>query len=121
MSNARSTSSLPIYTTGLGWLVVLGCAFGAVANLTSGFGYTPGDQWAIAVVVAAAALVVAGMLSFGRTSRWISLGLATVGALTAGFLLVWTVVVPLVALAFIVLFVKSALQQRPVVGGMRAG
>lgn len=93
MASERSISSLPIYTTGLGWLVVLGCAVGAVADLTSNLGYTPADQWAIPVVVAAAALVVAGMLSFGKASRWLAIGLATVGALTAGFMLVWTVVV----------------------------
>ncbi|HEX4897135.1 MAG TPA: hypothetical protein VFV53_02100 [Candidatus Limnocylindrales bacterium] len=121
MANERSTSSLPIYTTGLGWLVVLGCAYGVVANLTSSFGYTPADQWAIAVVVAAAALVLAGMFSFGKTSRWLSLGLATVGALTAGVFLLQTLVVPVVALVFIVLFVMSALRRRPVIGGVGAG
>lgn len=121
MASGRSTSSLPIYTTALGWLVVVGCGLSVVANLTSSFGYAPEDKWSILVVVAAAVLVVAGMLSFGKTSRWLSIGLATVGALTAGFFLVWTSVVPAVALAFIVLFVMSALRRRSVVGGVGAG
>lgn len=123
MANERSTSSLPIYTTGLGWFVVLGCAFGAVANLTSTFGYAPADQSVvfIAVVAGAAALVVAGMLSFGKASHWLSIGLATVGALTAGVFLIWTIVVPVGALVFIVLFAMSALRRRPVVGGVGTG
>jgi len=123
MAGERSSSSLPIYTTGLGWLVVVGCAFGVVANLTTTFGYTSEDQWAITALVLgpAAALVVAGMLTFGRTSRWLSLGLAMVGALTAGTLLVWTLAVPLIALAFIVLFAMSTLQSRSVAGGFARG
>jgi hypothetical protein len=121
MAGERSTSSLPIYTAGMGWFVVLGCAFGAVANLTSTFGYASADQWSILVLVAAVALVVAGMLSFGKASRWLSIGLATVGALTAGFFLIWTIVVPVGALVFIVLFAMSALRRRPVVGVVGAG
>jgi hypothetical protein len=109
-ASVRPTRALPIYTTGLGWLVVVGCVFSVVANLTSTFGYAPADQWAIFVVVAAAALVAAGMLSFGKTSRWLSIGLATVGALTAGYMLIWTIAVPVVALVFIVLFALGALR-----------
>jgi hypothetical protein len=116
MATERSTSSLPIYVRALGWLVVVGCGWSVVANLTLSSGFTPGDQWSILVAIAAAALVVAGMLSFGKTSRWLSIGLATVGALTAGLYLVWTLAVPLVALAFIVLFAWSALRRHPAAG-----
>jgi hypothetical protein len=102
---------LPFYTAGLGWLVVVGCGYGVVADLMGTAGYGPGDKWAIAVFVVAAALVVAGMLSFGKTSRWLSFGLATVGALATGFFLSWTLAVPVIALVFIVLFLISTLRK----------
>ncbi|MEO8463401.1 MAG: hypothetical protein ABI555_09320 [Chloroflexota bacterium] len=120
MAIERSTSSLPIYTTVAGWLVVVACGFAVVADLTSTFGYLPEDQGGIPIFVAAAALVVAGLLSFGRTSRWLSFGLATLGALATGLFLIWTMAVPVVALVFIVLFAMSTLRRRPVAGRVAA-
>jgi len=64
------------------------------------------------IYVAAAVLVAAGLFAFNRTSPWLAVALVTLGALVGGFLLVWTLVVPVLALLLIVLFARGALRSR---------
>ena len=109
LTAAGSTRALPIYTTVLAWLFAAGCVAMAIwvpvfdrANweLVGSIGY-----------LAAGVLVAAGWVALGRTSPRLAVALVTLGALVGGFFLVWTVVVPVLALILIVLFARGALRR----------
>ena len=98
--------AVPLYTTVLAWLFVAACAIEAIyqplfdkanSQVTGDVGY-----------LVAAVLVAAGLLTFRRTSPWLSVALVTLGALVGGVMLVWTLVIPIVAIVLIVLFVMNA-------------
>ena len=106
---AGSTRAQPIYTTVLAWLFAAGCVAMAIwvpvfdrANweLVGSIGY-----------LLAGVLVAAGWFAVGRTSPRLAVTLVTLGALVGGFFLVWTVVVPVLALILIVLFARGALRR----------
>jgi hypothetical protein len=60
--------------------------------------------------LAAAVMVAAGLLTFRRGSPRLAVALVTVGASAGGLFLAWSLVVPIAALALIVLFARSALR-----------
>jgi hypothetical protein len=108
LANASSPRTLPTYTILLAWLFAAACAAMAI--------YVPladSANWELigsVMYLAAAALVAAGVLAFGRTSRWLAFALVTVGALVGGVFLVWTLVAPILALVLIVLLARGALR-----------
>jgi tryptophan-rich sensory protein len=104
----RSTPALPIYTTVLAWLFAAACV--AMAIWVPVFDKANWELVGSIIYVAAAVLVVAGVLAFSRTSPWLAVALVTLGALVGGFFLVWTLVVPILALALIVVFARGALR-----------
>ena len=108
MASAASSRSLPISTAVLAWLFAAACA--AMAIYVPVFDSANSELLGSVICLAAAALVVAGLLAFNRTSPGLAVGLVTVGALVGGFGLVWTLVAPILALVLIVLFAWGALR-----------
>jgi hypothetical protein len=97
--------ALPLYTAVLAWLFVAACLFEAI--------YQPVFDKVNSQVVGdvgylvAGVLVAAGLLTFRRTSPWLSVALVCLGALVGGVMLVWTLVIPIAALVLIVLVVLN--------------
>jgi len=112
IASPRSTHTLPIYTTVLAWLFAAACV--AMAIYVPVFDRANWELMGSIVYLAAAVLVVAGLFAFSRTSPWLAFALVAVGALAGGIFLVWTLVVPIVALALIVLFASGALRSSAV-------
>ncbi len=103
--------AVPIYTTVLGWLFVAACAIEAIyqpvfdkanSQVSGDVGY-----------LVAAVLVAAGLLTYRSTSPRLSVALVTLGALVGGVMLVWTLVMPIIAMALVVLFVMNARRSSP--------
>lgn len=105
---AGSTRTLPTYTTMLAWLFAAACA--AMAIYVPVFDKANWELMGSVIYIAAAVLVVAGWFALGRTSPWLAVALVTLGALAGGLFLVWTLVMPIAALALIVLFARGALR-----------
>jgi len=103
-----STRALPIYTTVLAWLFAAACV--AMAIYVPVFDKANWELMGSIFYAAAAALVVAGLFAFSRTSPWLAVALVTLGALAGGVFLVWTLVAPILALVLIVLFARAALR-----------
>jgi hypothetical protein len=103
--SARSRA-LPVYTTVLAWIFAAICAVMAVA-----VPIFDRANWELAgsiLYVLAALLVITGLFAFSRASRWLAAGLVVAGALAGGVFLIWTLVVPLMGLALILLTVRAA-------------
>ena len=99
---------MPIYTTVLAWLFAAACV--AMAIYVPVFDKANSALMGNVMFAAAGVLVAAGVLAFGRTSPRLAVALVTVGALVGGLFLVWTLVMPIAALALIVLFARGALK-----------
>jgi hypothetical protein len=106
VATTRSSHAMPLYTTVLAWLFAAACLFEAIylpvfdkasSQMSGDIGY-----------LVAAVLVAAGLLTARRTSPWLSATLVILGALVGGVMLVWTLIVPILALALIVLAVLNA-------------
>jgi uncharacterized membrane protein YphA (DoxX/SURF4 family) len=106
VATTRSSYALPIYTTVLAWLFVAACLFEAIYQPV--FDKANSQVIGDAGYLVAAVLVAAGLLTSRRTSPWLSVTLVTLGALVGGAMLVWTLVVPVLALVLIVLVVLNA-------------
>lgn len=105
------TKALATYTI---WLARIFAAVCLIASIDYfAFNKASGAKDAAVALLVAAVLVGAGSLSVGRTSSWLTAALITLGALAGGVLLVWTLLVPIAALALIVLFVRDALRSAP--------
>jgi hypothetical protein len=107
-ASAGPARSLPIYTTVLAWLFVAACV--AMAIYIPVFDKANWELMGSIVYLTAAVLVAAGWFAFRRTSPWLAVALVTLGALAGGVFLVWTLVMPIAALALIVLFARGALR-----------
>ena len=103
-----STRALPIYTTVLAWFFAAACV--AAAIYIPVFDKANWELMGSIVTLAAGVLVAAGLLAFGRTSPRLAVALVTLGALAGGLFLVWTLVMPIAALALIALFARGALR-----------
>jgi hypothetical protein len=108
MATAGSTRSLPIYTTVLAWLFAGACV--AMAIWVPVFDKANWELIGSVMCLAAAALIVAGLFAFSRTSPRLAIALVSFGAFAGGLFLVWTLVAPILALALIVLFARGALR-----------
>lgn len=111
MSSFASTGSnrpLPIYTTVLAWLFIAACV--AMAIYVPLFDRANWELMGSIVSLVAAVLIATGLFALGRTSRWLAIALVTLGALAGGLFLVWTLVMPIAALALIALFARGALR-----------
>jgi len=108
LASARSSRAMPIYTTALAWLFAAACV--AMAIYVPLFDKASWELMGSIFYLVAAALVVAGLFAFGRTSPWLAVALVSLGALAGGLFLVWTLVAPILALVLIVLFARGALR-----------
>lgn len=107
-ARTRPTRAMPVYTTVLAWLFAAACAFMAILALVSN---DPNwERLTSLVYLAATVLVAAGLYAFRRGSPRLAFALVALGALDGGFFLVWTLVIPVLGLALIVLFARSALR-----------
>jgi hypothetical protein len=97
--------ALPVYTTVLAWFVA--AASVAAAILLPLFDKST-ELLLSVILIPAGVLVAAGWFAFRKTSAWLSVALVTVGALACGVGLVWTLFMPIAAIALIVLFALSA-------------
>jgi hypothetical protein len=107
-SQPGSARSLPIYTMVLGWLFAAACI--AMAIWIPLFDRANWELTGSILYLAAGLLVAAGLVAFNRTSTRVAFALVTVGALAGAVGLVWTLVVPIVALVLIALFAQAALR-----------
>ena len=106
-ASTPSTYTLPRYTVWLARIVAAGLVVGGVYEAAFG----SGDSYrglAAVVFFAGAALIAAGLFAFTRTSPWVAVALVFLGAGIAGAMLWWTIGVPIVAIALVVLFVLGA-------------
>lgn len=98
------------HTFALAWFFVAACLLGALQVVLADHAIpnvlTGPDN--VVVLFAAAALVAAGMRTFGSTSPWLATALITVGAIAGSIGLVWTIVAPFVAIVLIVLCAVDA-------------
>jgi hypothetical protein len=108
MATARSTRTLPIYTTALAWFFVAACA--AMALYVPLFDKANWELMGSVFYLVAAGLVAAGLFAIRRGSPRLAVALVTIGALTGGLFLVWTLIAPIIAIALIVLFAFGALR-----------
>lgn len=108
LAQSGSTHTLPIYTTVLAWLFAAACV--AMAIYVPVFDNANWELTGSLIYLAAGVLVAAGLLAFGRTSPRLAVALVTFGALAGGLFLVWTLVMPIAALALIALFARGALR-----------
>ena len=108
LAQSGSTHTLPIYTTILAWLFAAACI--AMAIYVPVFDRANWELMGSIVNLAAGVLVAAGLLAVGRTSPRLAVALVTLGALAGGLFLVWTLVMPIAALALIALFARGALR-----------
>lgn len=102
------THAMPIYTIVLAWFFAAACA--AMAIYVPLFDKANWELTGSILYFAAGLLVVAGLFALGRTSPWLAVALVSLGALAGGLFLVWTLVVPIVALVLIALFARGALR-----------
>jgi hypothetical protein len=102
-----STYPLPRYTVWLARIVAAGCMVGGVYEAAFGSGDSYRSLAAVMFFVGAA-LIVAGLFAFTRTSPWAAVALVFLGAGIAAALLWWTIGVPVVAIVLIVLVVLGA-------------
>jgi hypothetical protein len=107
-ASAGPTRTLPIYTTVLAWVFVAACA--AMALYIPLFDKANWELMGSVFYLVAAGLVAAGLFALRRGSPKLAVALVTVGALLGALFLVWTLVVPILALALIVLFAFGALR-----------
>jgi hypothetical protein len=114
LAQPGSFHALPIYTRVLGWFFAAACA--AMAIWVPVFDNANWQLVGSILYLAAAVLVVAGLLAYGRVSPWLAVALVTLGALVGGFSLVWTLVAPILALVLIALFAWGALRGSSVAG-----
>lgn len=103
---ARPGQSMPIYTTVLAWLFVAACAAEAIYQPV--FDKANSELVGVVGYALAAVLVAAGIIAFGRAVPRLAVVLVTVGALLGAVMLVWTLLVPVMALILIVLFALGA-------------
>jgi hypothetical protein len=102
----QSGRALPLYTVVLAWLFAGACLFEAIYQPV--FDKANSEVSGDVGYFVAAVLVAAGLLTARRTSPWLSATLVILGALVGGVMLVWTLIVPILALALIVLAVLNA-------------
>ena len=101
-----TSSRLALWTNGLGLLLGVGYLFagmiGWFADVSDG---DRGDLafWLV-LLLGGGALLLAGLFASGLP-RGVALALALVGALAGALALIWSILVPLVALVFVVLLV----------------
>jgi hypothetical protein len=107
-ARTHPSQALPIYTAWLARLFVVACVVAGLSFFM--FNDAEGHEIAAVILLAAAVLVAAGLFAFGRTSAWLAVALVTLGALAGGGVLVWTLVMPIAALALIVLFARNGLR-----------
>jgi hypothetical protein len=106
-ASTPSTYTLPRYTVWLARIVAAGLLAGGVYEA----GFASGDPYrslAAVLFFAGAVLIAAGLFAFARTSPWVAVALVFIGAAIAAALVWWTIGVPIVAIALIVLFVRGA-------------
>jgi hypothetical protein len=106
-ASTTSTYALPRYTVWFARIMAVGLIVGGVYEAAFGSG-DPYRGLAAVLFFAGAALIAAGLVAFTRTSPWVSVALVFLGAGIAGVLVWWTIGVPIVAIALIVLFVLGA-------------
>jgi|NGEPerStandDraft_6_1074524.scaffolds.fasta_scaffold106812_2 hypothetical protein len=105
-SHPAHARALPIYTTVLAWLFVAACALEAVYQPV--FDKTNSELVGVVGYAIAAVLVAAGIIAFRGEAPRLAVVLVTVGALLGAVMLVWTLLVPIMALTLIVLFALGA-------------
>ena len=102
----RPGHAMPIYTMVLAWLFVAACAAEAIYQPV--FDKANSELVGVAGYLVAAVLVAAGIVAFRRTSPRLAVALVTVGALLGAVMLIWTLLVPIMALTLIVLVALGA-------------
>jgi hypothetical protein len=106
-SSTPSTYSLPRYTVWLARILAAGLVIGGVYE--AAFGPSDAQRGLAAVILfAGAVLIAAGLFAFTRTSPWVAVGLVILGAGIPGAMLFWTIALPILGAALIVLFVLGA-------------
>jgi formate-dependent nitrite reductase membrane component NrfD len=100
-----SAYALPRYTVWLARIVAAGLVVAGVLEAFSSESYR---GVAAVIFFAGAVLIAAGLFAFTRTSPWVAFALVFVGAAITGGMFWWTIGVPIVAIALIVLFALGA-------------
>jgi len=107
LAPTSQTHALPRYTLWLAWIFIAG--FVVVGVYEAAFGPADAHRGLVAIIfLAGAVLIAAGLFAFRRTSPWVAVALVTVGALGGSSMVWWTLGVPIVAIALIVLMVLGA-------------
>ncbi len=106
-NGGETAHALPAYASALGWLLVAGC--GGMAVYVPVFDRVNWEPVGTILTLAAAALVAAGLLMRGGSAERQALVLIVVGAIASGFFLIWTLVMPLLAVVLIVVIARQAL------------
>ena len=115
----RPGQAMPIYTTVLAWLFVAACAAEAIYQPV--FDKANSELVGVVGYALAAVLVAAGIVAFRRTAPRLAVALVTVGALLGAVMLMWTLLVPIMALTLIVLFALGARRGSSVAARPAAG